>query len=207
MNIKNENKPVGGDEGDNASGSGGPGWPEACRREETIRKLLGRSEGERLKMGDVEEVALELGVSPATLYRLIRQPRKTIREVYLAATPDHGVLGRTGPLRFAQQGWPLPDRRTVKDRVDEIEALRRTRCGCSRREKRFLNLNVRGREPLSKFSNKMSNALANRGISHNKMYPDNAVAIAHCTLVSFCRETHKSSANSVFRAICVCDFA
>src|SRR5215469_2226178 len=42
-----------------------------------------------------------------------------------------------------------------------LEALRRTRCGCSRREKRFLNLNVRGREPLSKFSNKMSNALAN----------------------------------------------
>ena len=71
MNIKNENKPVGGDEGDNASGCGGPGWPEACRREETIRKLLGRSEGERLKMGDVEEVALELGVSRATLYRLI----------------------------------------------------------------------------------------------------------------------------------------
>jgi hypothetical protein len=24
-------------------------------------------------------------------------------------------------LRFAQQGWPLPDRRTVKARVDEIE--------------------------------------------------------------------------------------
>src|SRR5215472_8346712 len=90
MNIKNENKPVGGDEGDNASGSGGPGWPEACRREETIRKLLGRSEGERLKMGDVEEVALEFGVSRATLYH------------------------------------------------------------------------VRGREPLPKFSNKMSNALANR---------------------------------------------
>ena len=57
MNIKNENKPVGGDEGDNASGSGGPGWLEACRREEAIRRLLGRSEGERLKMGDVEEVA------------------------------------------------------------------------------------------------------------------------------------------------------
>src|SRR5215469_962216 len=43
-----------------------------------------------------------------------------------------------------------------------LEARRRTRCGCSRREKRFLNLNVRGREPLPKFSNKMSNALANR---------------------------------------------
>src|SRR5215831_10200602 len=78
--------------------------------------LLGRSEGERLKMGDVEEVALER---------------------------EH----RTAPAA----GLPLL-----------LEALRRTRCGCSRREKRFLNLNVRGREPLSKFSNKMSNSLANR---------------------------------------------
>ena len=47
------------------------------RREETIRKLLGRSEGERLKMGDVEEVALDLGVSRATLYRLITAYRQT----------------------------------------------------------------------------------------------------------------------------------
>jgi hypothetical protein len=77
MNIKNENRPVGGDEGDNASGSGGPGWPDACRREETIRKLLGRSEGERLKMGDVEDVALELGVSRAMLYRLITAYRQS----------------------------------------------------------------------------------------------------------------------------------
>jgi len=62
MNIKNENKPVGGDEGDNASGSGGPGWPEARHREQTIRKLLGRSEGERLR----RRVALGLGLSRAT---------------------------------------------------------------------------------------------------------------------------------------------
>ena len=58
MNIKNENKPVGGDEGDNASGSGGPGWLEACRREETIRKLLGRSEGERLKIASTNSLRL-----------------------------------------------------------------------------------------------------------------------------------------------------
>jgi len=70
MNIKNENA-IGDDERDNAAGSDGPGWLEACRREEAIRKLLGRSDGERLKVGDVEEVALELGVSRATLYRLI----------------------------------------------------------------------------------------------------------------------------------------
>ena len=100
MNIKNENKPVGGDEGDNASGSGGPGWPEACRREETIRKLLGRSEGERLKMGDVEEVALELGVSRATLYRLIRAYRQTPTVEALEPRPrfaranQRRVLGR-----------------------------------------------------------------------------------------------------------------
>ena len=41
MNIKNENMPVGGHDGDHASGSGSPGWLEACRREEAIRKLLG----------------------------------------------------------------------------------------------------------------------------------------------------------------------
>lgn len=153
MNIKNENKPVSGDDGDNASDSGGPGWLEACRREEAIRKLLGRSEGERLKMGDVEEVALDLGVSRATLYRLItayRQTptvealeprqrgrrkgalildkprhdliRKTIREVYLKPQrPTLAYLVGQVHLRFAQQGWPYPDRRTVKARVDEIE--------------------------------------------------------------------------------------
>jgi hypothetical protein len=63
MNIKNENMPAVGDDGDNASSSGGPGWLEACRREEAIRKLLGRSEGDRLNMGDVDEAALELGES------------------------------------------------------------------------------------------------------------------------------------------------
>ena len=76
MNIKNENA-IGDDERDNAAGSDGPGWLEACRREEAIRKLLGRSDGERLKVGDVEEVALELGVSRATLYRLITAYRQT----------------------------------------------------------------------------------------------------------------------------------
>src|SRR5271165_3470446 len=78
MNIKNENKPVSGDDGDNASDSEGPGWLEACRREEAIRKLLGRADGRRLKMGDVEDVALDLGVSRATLYRLITAYRQTL---------------------------------------------------------------------------------------------------------------------------------
>ena len=152
MNIKNENSRSLDDEGDDSGGEG-PGWLEACRREEAIRELLGRSDGERLKMCDVEEVALELGVSRATLYRLItayrqtptvealeprqrgRQKgalvlgkprhdliRKTIREVYLKPQrPTLAHLVEQVHLRFAQQGWPLPDRRTVKARVDEIE--------------------------------------------------------------------------------------
>jgi putative transposase len=146
MGINSENARAGG-------GSDGPGWREACRRDEAIRELVSRSDGKRLKMGDVEEVALELGVSRATLYRLITiyrqtptvealepgqrgrrkgalvlvKPRhnliqQTIREVYLKPQrPTLTYLVDQVHLRFAQHGWPLPDRRTVKARVDEIE--------------------------------------------------------------------------------------
>ena len=153
MNIENENMPDVGDDGDDASGSDGPVWLEACRREEAIRGLLSRSKGEQLKVSDVEEVALELGVSRATLYRLItiyRQTptvealeprqrgrrkgalfldkarheliRKTIREVYLKPQrPTLTYLVEQVHMRFALQGWRLPDRRTIKARVDQIE--------------------------------------------------------------------------------------
>lgn len=150
MNIKIENKPVGGQdeaEPDDLV------WLEACQREEAIRELLRRSGGRRLKTGDVEEAALELGVSRATLYRLItiyRQTptvealeprqrgrrkgalyldkrrdetiRKTIRQIYLRPQrPTLTYLVEQIHMRFAQRGWPLPDRRTVKARVDQIE--------------------------------------------------------------------------------------
>jgi putative transposase len=152
MNIKNENMPDVGDD-DDAPGSDGPVWLEACRREEAIRELLNRSNGERLKMSDVEEVASELGISRATLYRLItiyRQTptvealeprqrgrrkgtlfldkarheliRETIHEVYLKPQrPTLTYLVEQVHLRFAEQRWPLPDRRTIKARVDQIE--------------------------------------------------------------------------------------
>src|SRR5579883_2576315 len=62
MNINNENfSSDSGDEGDDASGSGDPSWLEACRREKAIRNLLNRSDGDRLKLSDVADVALELG--------------------------------------------------------------------------------------------------------------------------------------------------
>jgi putative transposase len=96
---------------------------------------------------------LELGVSRATLYRLItiyRQTptvealeprqrgrrkgalcldkphietiRKTIRQIYLRSQRlTLTYLVEQVYMRFAQKGWPLPDRRTVKARVDQIE--------------------------------------------------------------------------------------
>jgi hypothetical protein len=59
-------------------GSTSPEWLEACRREEAIRELLSRPDGERLKLTDVEEVALDRGVSRAPpLHRLITIYRRT----------------------------------------------------------------------------------------------------------------------------------
>ncbi|CAN2536315.1 hypothetical+protein [Methylocapsa aurea] len=44
---------------------------EGCRREEAIRSLLMRHDDKRLSIGAVDEIALELGVSRPTMYRLI----------------------------------------------------------------------------------------------------------------------------------------
>jgi putative transposase len=49
-------------------------WTEACRREEAIRSLLLRHP-DRLQRQAVEDVAWELGLSRATLYRLIARYR------------------------------------------------------------------------------------------------------------------------------------
>jgi len=51
-----------------------PAWIEACRREEAIRNLLLRHP-DRLKNREMEDVAWELGLSRATLYRLIARYR------------------------------------------------------------------------------------------------------------------------------------
>jgi putative transposase len=129
-------------------------WVEGCRREAAICALLKRHEDEhRLSSTDVADVAWELGVSRATLYRLIAayrarrtaqsvEPRsrgrrrgtfvldkarealiaKTIREIYLQPSrPTLTYLVEQVHARFAERGWPLPDRRTVKARVDAID--------------------------------------------------------------------------------------
>ncbi len=47
-----------------------PRWAEGLQRHEAIRALLGRHDG-RIRTADIREVANELGLSQATLYRLI----------------------------------------------------------------------------------------------------------------------------------------
>jgi putative transposase len=58
-------------------------WLEGCRREEAISGLLVRHGDKRLSIEDVDEVAWELGVSRATLYRLIAafRPNRTVSSV------------------------------------------------------------------------------------------------------------------------------
>jgi putative transposase len=58
-------------------------WLEGCRREEAISRLLERHGDTRLSIGDVDEVAWELGVSRATLYRLITayRAKRTVSSV------------------------------------------------------------------------------------------------------------------------------
>ena len=132
-------------------------WLEACRREEAIRALLKRHPDGRLAIKDVQDVAWELGVSRATLYRLITAYRsqgtvnsvkptrrgrregtivldrrrdqliaKAINEIYLTPSrPTLTYLVEQIHARFAAKNWPLPDRRTIKARVDRIDLRKR----------------------------------------------------------------------------------
>ena len=52
------------------------GWEEACRREEALRRLL-RRHPRRLSVVAVDEAADELGLSRATIYRLVQRYRAT----------------------------------------------------------------------------------------------------------------------------------
>ena len=58
-------------------------WLEGCRREEAISGLLERHGDKRLSIADVDEIAWELGVSRATLYRLIAafRSKRTVSSV------------------------------------------------------------------------------------------------------------------------------
>lgn len=72
-----------------------PDWEEACRREDAIRALL-RRHPERLTHASVDEVAGQLGLSRASLYRLIRRFRADSTVTALMPSPE----GRPKGLRL-----------------------------------------------------------------------------------------------------------
>ncbi len=77
------------------------GWDKACRREAAIRSLIDRYPT-RLKVAAVEDVAWELGVSRATLYRLIERYRAT-RTVEGLCGPGKGRRPGTRLLNLDQE--------------------------------------------------------------------------------------------------------
>jgi hypothetical protein len=72
-------------------------WAEGCRRHEAIRQLVDRHK-QPLPRSVVEDVAWELGVSRATLYRLI-ELYKTFGTVDVL---QPGATGRNWDLGIAQ---------------------------------------------------------------------------------------------------------
>lgn len=94
-----------------------PEWAEACRREAAIRDLLHRYP-KRLKGTAVDDAAWELGVSRATLYRLIGRYRvtRTVEGLYGAGR------GRRTGTRFLS-----PAKETLIREIVEREYLKPTR--------------------------------------------------------------------------------
>ena len=89
-------------------------WEEACRREDAIRTLLtGRTS--TLTAKEVEAVAVELGLSRATLYRMIRRYRdggdrfvvtaplhRSAEEIAVARTGTRGADRRRDPAVLSE---------------------------------------------------------------------------------------------------------
>ena len=73
---------------DDESGADQHDWDEACRREAAISRLI-RRHPKRLTVGSVDDVASELGLSRATVYRLVERYRST-RTV--SALVGHGEI-------------------------------------------------------------------------------------------------------------------
>jgi putative transposase len=128
-------------------------WEEACRREDVIRALLSQRTS-ALSAKEVEGAADELGISRATLYRMVRlyraggtvssllprsvgRPKKsrslspereglivqTIRQFYLKREkPKFGKLVQEVRLRCVEAGYPPANWRTIKSRVEDLDA-------------------------------------------------------------------------------------
>ncbi len=133
------------DRRDGQTGVEAAAWAKGHRRHQAIRELLGRHRG-RLTMADVANVARELGVSRATLYRLIGlyrtagsvealRPRRPGRPAGTRILPDavetivRAAIAEARPgttlgqlvarihARCQAAGLPSPHRRTIRARL------------------------------------------------------------------------------------------
>jgi putative transposase len=106
-----------------------PAWMEACRREEAIRTLLLRHP-DRLKREAVEDVTWELGLSRATLYRLVARYRAARTVESLVERPLGRPKGRLHeePVRdaliqeFLEREYLKPTRPPLRRVVAQIAA-------------------------------------------------------------------------------------
>jgi putative transposase len=90
---------------------------EGCRREEAIRSLLKRHGDKRLTSSDVEAVAWELGVSRATMYRLVSAYRakgtvSSVEPQTRGRRKDSFVLDRNREKLIAANQRDLSEART-----------------------------------------------------------------------------------------------
>lgn len=96
--------------GDAGVGDDEPDWEEACRREEAIRELL-RRHPQRLTHAAVDDVAGQLGLSRASLYRLIQRFRAGGTVTALMPSPE----GRPKGLRLLDAKREAVIRQALKD--------------------------------------------------------------------------------------------
>ncbi|RWN61454.1 MAG: helix-turn-helix domain-containing protein [Mesorhizobium sp.] len=117
------------------------GWDEACRRADAIRDFL-RQQPDGSTIGDVARLAAELGLSRATIYRLIKVFRRggTVTSLldrtrgrpkgsrtlfagfYLKPTrPPFSRLVREVQANCMSAGLKSPNWRTIKARVEDID--------------------------------------------------------------------------------------
>ncbi len=76
------------------------GWEEACRREEEIRRLVAEEQSGVIGRAAVGDAAAKLGISVASLYRLIQRFREDRRVSVLLPRK----AGRPAGTRYISEG-------------------------------------------------------------------------------------------------------
>jgi putative transposase len=111
-------------------------WDEACRREEEIRRLVPQDPSGAIGRAAVREAAAKLGISVATLYRLIQRFRENRRVSVLLPRR----AGRPVGTRFISEGveaiiqaavrevYLVPERPTFRELVRQVARRTATRC-------------------------------------------------------------------------------